>query len=167
MTENNIWSRNLISLLRFQSRPKNIETILNCCQCCNLHQLLYSERHYSFVVLGKTYRLRISNVGLQSTLNFRIQGHKMKLVEVEGTHTIQTTYSELDIHVGQSYSVLITADQPAQDYFIAVSNRFSTRLITTTGTLRYSNSKRPVSGPIPGGPTTQIDWSIRQARSIR
>ncbi|XP_050261019.1 L-ascorbate oxidase homolog [Quercus robur] len=116
---------------------------------------------------GKTYRLRISNVGLQSTLNFRIQGHKMKLVEVEGTHTIQTTYSELDIHVGQSYSVLITADQPAQDYFIAVSNRFSTRVITTTGTLRYSNSKRPVSGPIPGGPTTQIDWSIRQARSIR
>uniref|UniRef100_A0A2N9HHV4 L-ascorbate oxidase homolog n=1 Tax=Fagus sylvatica TaxID=28930 RepID=A0A2N9HHV4_FAGSY len=116
---------------------------------------------------GKTYRLRISNVGLQSTLNFRIQGHKMKLVEVEGTHTVQTTYSELDIHVGQSYSVLITADQTAKDYFIAVSNRFTKRVITTTATLHYSNSNSPVSGPIPGGPTTQIDWSLKQARSIR
>lgn len=91
----------------------------------------------------------------------------MKLVEVEGTHTVQTTYSELDIHAGQSYSVLITADQPAQDYFVAVSTRFTKPVLTTTATLHYSNSKRPVSGPIPGGPTTEIDWSLNQARSIR
>ncbi|KAF5195744.1 Lon protease-like protein [Thalictrum thalictroides] len=37
---------------------------------------------------GRTYRFRISNVGLQNSLNIRIQGHTMKLVEVEGTHTI-------------------------------------------------------------------------------
>ncbi|KAF2301924.1 hypothetical protein GH714_030438 [Hevea brasiliensis] len=116
---------------------------------------------------GKTYRLRISNVGLQHSLNFRIQGHKMKLVEVEGTHTMQTTYSSLDVHVGQSYSVLVTADQPAQDYYIAVSTRFTTRVLTTTAILHYSNSAKKVSGPIPGGPTTQIDWSLNQARSIR
>eukprot|EP01018_Ginkgo_biloba_P013935 Gb_05398 [translate_table: standard] len=35
---------------------------------------------------GKTYRFYISNVGLASSLNFRIQGHKMKLVEVEGSN---------------------------------------------------------------------------------
>lgn len=116
---------------------------------------------------GKTYRFRISNVGLQHSLNFRIQGHKMKLVEVEGTHTIQTTYSSLDVHVGQSYSVLVTMDQPPQDFYIAVSTRFTNKVLTTTGTLHYSNSARPVSGPVPGGPTTQIDWSLNQARSIR
>ncbi|KAK7351789.1 hypothetical protein VNO77_11484 [Canavalia gladiata] len=116
---------------------------------------------------GKTYRLRISNVGLQHSLNFRIQNHKMKLVEVEGTHTLQTTYSSLDIHVGQSYSVLVTADQPSQDYYIVVSTRFSYKVLTTTGILRYSNSAGPVSGPPPGGPTIQIDWSLNQARSIR
>ncbi|KAK7283442.1 hypothetical protein RIF29_12960 [Crotalaria pallida] len=116
---------------------------------------------------GKTYRLRISNVGLEHSLNFRIQNHKMKLVEVEGTHTLQTTYSSLDVHVGQSYSVLITADQPAQDYYIVASTRFSSKIITTTGVLRYSNSAGPVSGPPPGGPTIQIDWSLNQARSIR
>ncbi|KAH9693670.1 multicopper oxidase [Citrus sinensis] len=116
---------------------------------------------------GKTYRLRISNVGLQNSLNFRIQNHKMKLVEVEGTHTLQTTYSSLDVHVGQSYSVLVTADQPARDYYIVVSSRFTSTVLTTTGILHYSNSAGPVSGPIPGGPTVQIDWSLNQARSIR
>ncbi|KAA8537444.1 hypothetical protein F0562_026869 [Nyssa sinensis] len=116
---------------------------------------------------GKTYRLRISNVGLQNSLNFRIQNHKMTLVEVEGTHTLQTTYSSLDVHVGQSYSVLITADQPGQDYYIVVSSRFTTPVLTTTGVLHYSNSAGPVSGPPPGGPTIQIDWSLNQARSVR
>lgn len=116
---------------------------------------------------GKTYRLRISNVGLQNTLNFRIQGHKMKLVEVEGTHTVQTTYTSLDVHVGQSYSVLVTADQTPQDYYIAVSTRFTSKVLTSTAVLHYANSARPVSGPVPGGPTSEIDWSINQARSIR
>ncbi|KAK3001186.1 hypothetical protein RJ639_021891 [Escallonia herrerae] len=116
---------------------------------------------------GKTYRLRISNVGLQNSLNFRIQGHKMKLVEVEGTHTLQTTFSSLDVHVGQSYSVLVTADQPGQDYYIVVSTRFTSKILTTTGVLHYSNSAGPVSGPPPGGPTIQVDWSLNQARSIR
>ncbi|KAL7582839.1 L-ascorbate oxidase homolog [Lactuca sativa] len=116
---------------------------------------------------GKTYRLRISNVGLQNSLNFRIQNHKMKLVEVEGTHTVQQTYSSLDVHCGQSYSVLITADQPGQDYYIVVSSRFTTPILTTTGVLHYANSAGQPSGPIPGGPTIQVDWSLNQARSIR
>ncbi|KAJ8762368.1 hypothetical protein K2173_007526 [Erythroxylum novogranatense] len=123
--------------------------------------------YYLTVEQGKTYRLRISNVGLQHSLNFRIQNHKLKLVEVEGTHTLQTTYSSLDVHVGQSYSVLFTADQPGQDYYIVVSSRFTTPVLTTTGVLHYSNSAGPVSGPPPGGPTVQVDWSLNQARSIR
>ncbi|XVF63578.1 hypothetical protein PTKIN_Ptkin09bG0098100 [Pterospermum kingtungense] len=116
---------------------------------------------------GKTYRLRISNVGLQNSLNFRIQNHKLKLVEVEGTHTLQTTFSSIDVHLGQSVSVLFTADQPAQDYYIVVSSRFTNPVLTSTATLRYSNSAGPVSGPPPGGPTIQVDWSLNQARSIR
>nr|GLL37070.1 L-ascorbate oxidase homolog [Ipomoea trifida] len=116
---------------------------------------------------GKTYRIRISNVGLENSLNFRIQGHTMKVVEVEGTHTMQTTFSSIDVHVGQSYSLLFTADQPPMDYYIAVSSRFTVDILTTTAVLHYSNSNRPVSGPPPGGPTIQIDWSINQARAIR
>ncbi|XP_047327257.1 L-ascorbate oxidase homolog [Impatiens glandulifera] len=122
---------------------------------------------YFYVEQGKTYRLRISNVGLQNSLNFRIQNHTMKLVEVEGTHTLQNTYSSLDIHAGQSYSVLITADQAPRDYYIVVSSRFTSQVLTTTAILHYSNSAGPAPGPLPGGPTISIDWSLNQARSIR
>ncbi|XP_075518925.1 L-ascorbate oxidase homolog [Primulina tabacum] len=116
---------------------------------------------------GSTYRLRICNVGLQNSLNFRIQGHKMKVVEVEGTHTLQISYSSLDIHVGQCMSVLVTADQPPQAYYVVVSSRFTTPVLVTTGFLRYAGSNSPAPGPLPGGPTTEIDWSLNQARSIR
>ncbi|XP_057829282.1 L-ascorbate oxidase homolog [Cryptomeria japonica] len=125
-------------------------------------------KDYSLTVnQGKTYRLRISNVGLSSSLNFRIQGHKLKLVEVEGSHTVQNIYDSLDIHVGQSYSVLVTANQPPQDYYMVASTRFTSPILTGVGIFHYSNSKKAVSGPIPGGPTIQIDWSLNQARSIR
>ncbi|KAI9200006.1 hypothetical protein LWI28_001414 [Acer negundo] len=52
---------------------------------------------------GAIYRLRISNVGLKTCLNFRIEDHLMLLVETEGSYTVQQYYSSLDIHVGQSY----------------------------------------------------------------
>ncbi|KAK9714994.1 hypothetical protein RND81_06G136300 [Saponaria officinalis] len=116
---------------------------------------------------GRTYRFRISNVGIATSLNFRIQGHKLKLVETEGAHTIQTTYVSLDIHLGQSYSVLVVADQPPADYYIALSSRFTSPVLTTTAVLHYSNSWKKVSGPVPGAPTTQVGWSLNQALSVR
>lgn len=123
---------------------------------------------YTFTVdQGKTYRFRISNVGLTTSINVRIEGHKMMLVEVEGTHTLQNTYSSLDIHLGQSYSVLVTADQPAKDYYIVASTRFTSQVLSTASILHYSNSGSSVSGLPPGGPTTQIDWSLNQAKSLR
>jgi FtsP/CotA-like multicopper oxidase with cupredoxin domain len=91
----------------------------------------------------------------------------MQLVEVEGIHTLQNTYDSLDIHLGQSYSVLVTADQPPQDYYIVASTRFTSQILTATSILHYSNSAKTVSGPPPGGLTTQIDWSLEQARSLR
>ncbi|RRT78695.1 hypothetical protein B296_00011609 [Ensete ventricosum] len=35
---------------------------------------------------GKTYRYRICNVGMKVSLNFRTQNHRMKLVEMDGSH---------------------------------------------------------------------------------
>lgn len=116
---------------------------------------------------GKTYRFRISNVGLATSINFRIQGHSLKLVEVEGSHTLQNTYSSLDIHLGQSYSVLVMANQPVKDYYIVVSTRFTRRVLTTTSILHYSYSRIGVSGPVPPGPTLDVVSSVFQARTIR
>ncbi|KAI3959316.1 hypothetical protein MKW98_018906 [Papaver atlanticum] len=119
---------------------------------------------------GKTYRFRISNVGLHNSLNIRIQNHNMTLVEVEGTHTIQTNYTSLDIHVGQSYSVLVTADQLPQDYFMVVTTRFSTIRLEATALFSYSNSNGKIAGPVDasGGPSNNdILFSLKQALSIR
>ncbi|KAL6012548.1 hypothetical protein ACLOJK_003037 [Asimina triloba] len=116
---------------------------------------------------GKTYRFRISNVGLSTSFNFRIQGHSLKLVEVEGSHTIQNYYSSLDVHVGQSVSVLVKLDQQPKDYYIVASTRFTRKILTTTAVLHYSNSRASVSGPLPLGPTYQMHWSMKQARTIR
>lgn len=91
----------------------------------------------------------------------------MQLVEVEGIHTLQNSYDSIDLHLGQSYSVLVTADQPPQDYYMVVSTRFTSQVLTATSILHYSNSARTVSGPPPAGLTTQIDWSLEQARSLR
>ncbi|KAJ1419100.1 Multicopper oxidase, type 1 [Sesbania bispinosa] len=69
--------------------------------------LINGQAHSTFSAnQGKTYMFRISNVGLSTSINFRIQGHKLKLVEVEGSHTIQNLYDSLDVHVGQSVAVL-------------------------------------------------------------
>ncbi|KAL6273796.1 hypothetical protein ACE6H2_024488 [Prunus campanulata] len=116
---------------------------------------------------GKTYMFRISNVGLSTSLNFRIQGHSLKLVEVEGSHTIQNIYDSLDVHVGQSVAVLVTLNQPPKDYYIVASTRFTKQVLTATSALHYTNSHTPVSGPVPAGPTYQIHWSVKQARTFR
>lgn len=122
---------------------------------------------------GKTYRLRVHNVGISTSLNFRIQNHNLVLVETEGSYTVQQNYTNMDIHVGQSYSFLVTMDQnPSTDYYIVASPRFvnSPDWAKATGVaiLHYSSSQGPVSGPLPDLPIEyDAYYSMNQAKSIR
>lgn len=109
----------------------------------------------------------MSNVGIATSINFRIQGHVLKLIEVEGCHTVQDTYESLDVHVGQSVTVLVTLRLSTKDYFIIASSRFTKPILTTTAILRYAGSNTKASGPLPIGPTYQLHWSMKQARTIR
>lgn len=125
-----------------------------------------------FVIAGKTYWFRISNVGNAWSINFRIQNHTMTLVETEGSYTNQTVLDSLDVHVGQSYSVLVTADQNDADYYIVASPKWignsSESPLPAVGILHYENSTVPADGPLPFGPDpNDINFSINQARSIR
>lgn len=114
------------------------------------------------------------NVGTSTSLNFRIQNHNLLLVETEGTYTVQQNYTTLDIHVGQSFSFLVTMDQNASsNYYIVASARFVNaslwQRVTGVAVLHYSNSKGPASGPLPDPPNDVYDktMSMNQARSIR
>ncbi|XP_059443605.1 monocopper oxidase-like protein SKU5 [Corylus avellana] len=123
---------------------------------------------------GKTYRLRVHNVGVSTSLNFRIQNHNLLLAETEGSYTVQQNYTSLDIHVGQSYSFLVTMDQNAStDYYIVASARFVNeslwKRVTGVAILHYTNSKGKAKGPLPDSPNDEFDktFSMNQARSIR
>ncbi|KAI9111069.1 hypothetical protein K1719_017944 [Acacia pycnantha] len=123
---------------------------------------------------GKTYRLHVHNVGISTSLNFRIQSHNLLLVETEGSYTVQQNYTSLDIHVGQSYSFLLSTDQNAStDYYIVASARFVNesrwQRVTGVAILHYTNSKGKAAGPLPDSPDDQFDktFSMNQARSIR
>ncbi|KAL5735066.1 hypothetical protein ACOSP7_032927 [Xanthoceras sorbifolium] len=132
-----------------------------------------SKAYESFTVTkGKTYRLRISNVGSVFSFNFRIQNHRMVLVETEGSYTNQITLDSLDVHVGQSYSVLVTADQDESDYYMVASPKWldstDSSSLVGLGVLHYSNSNSQLSGPLPTGPDPfDIEFSVNQAKSIR
>lgn len=116
---------------------------------------------------GRSYLFRVSNVGFTTSINFRIQGHSLTLVEVEGAHTQQEQYESLDIHVGQSVAVLVTLNRSAKDYFVVASTRFTKTILNGTAILHYFGSDTTASGPLPIGPTYQLHWSMKQARTIR
>ncbi|KAJ4868803.1 SKU5 similar 13 [Raphanus sativus] len=115
---------------------------------------------------GKTYKYRICNVGFKSTLNFRIQGHKMKLVEMEGSHVLQNDYDSLDVHVGQCFAVLVTADQAAKNYYMVASTRFLKKEVSTVGVMSYEGSNVQPSSELPKAPVGWA-WSLNQYRSFR
>uniref|UniRef100_A0A7N0U6I2 Monocopper oxidase-like protein SKU5 n=1 Tax=Kalanchoe fedtschenkoi TaxID=63787 RepID=A0A7N0U6I2_KALFE len=123
---------------------------------------------------GKTYRIRVHNVGISTSLNFRIQNHPLKLVETEGSYTQQQIYNDFDIHVGQSYSFLVTMDQNATSEFYIVASAVLVdgplwERVTGVGILQYSNLRGSASGPLPPGPDDR--WyksrSMNQALSVR
>nr|GMC96173.1 L-ascorbate oxidase homolog [Ipomoea batatas]GME14483.1 L-ascorbate oxidase homolog [Ipomoea batatas]GME21290.1 L-ascorbate oxidase homolog [Ipomoea batatas] len=120
---------------------------------------------------GKTYRYRVCNVGMRTSVNFRFQGHAMTLVEMEGSHTIQNVYDSLDLHVGQCLSVLVTADKEPKDYYLVVSSRFFKQKFSTVAIISYANGNGiPASPELPPSPpenTEGIAWSINQFRSFR
>ncbi|CAI0440543.1 unnamed protein product [Linum tenue] len=117
---------------------------------------------------GKTYKYRICNVGMKTTLNFRIQGHSMKLVEMEGSHVLQNYYQSLDVHLGQCMAVLVKADQSVKDYYMVASTRFTKGYLRLgKGIIRYQGSNGVVpSAQIPDAPVGWA-WSLNQFRSFR
>ncbi|KAL2468236.1 SKU5 similar 18 [Forsythia ovata] len=118
---------------------------------------------------GATHRLRISNVGLKITLNFRIQDHEMLLVETEEAYTLKQYYESLDVHVGQSYLVLVTARNQTHgiSYYMVASSRFIPLELVGIGIIRYSGFLgEPLNPVCPLLLPYDFLYSIEQARSI-
>ncbi|CAH9139108.1 unnamed protein product [Cuscuta epithymum] len=118
-------------------------------------------------IRGQTYMFRVSNVGMATSINFRIQDHKLTLVEVEGGHTVQNQYDSFDIHVGQSVAFLVTLDEDVKDYYIVASSRFVKPVLNAIAILHYDGSTTQAVGQLPHAPSGQYPWSMRQAMALR
>ncbi|KAL9939966.1 hypothetical protein V8E36_000671 [Tilletia maclaganii] len=60
-------------------------------------------------VPGKTYRLRIINMSALAMFHLWLEGHDMRIIEVDGTDTQELPVDALTVAVAQRYSVLVTA----------------------------------------------------------
>ncbi|EKM75832.1 hypothetical protein AGABI1DRAFT_79402, partial [Agaricus bisporus var. burnettii JB137-S8] len=58
---------------------------------------------------GKTYRLRIVNTSGFAGFFFWIDGHEMRIIEVDGTDVEESPIDLIGISVAQRYSILVTA----------------------------------------------------------
>ncbi|KAJ3677320.1 hypothetical protein LUZ60_003044 [Juncus effusus] len=108
------------------------------------------------VVPNKTYLLRIASITSLSALNFEIEGHSLTVVEADSHYVDPFVVKSLNIYSGETYSVLLKADQdPTRNYWMA-SNVVSRKPTTPTGTglLHYYKvpiSRLPSTNP-PSGP---------------
>ncbi|KAF7826307.1 L-ascorbate oxidase-like protein [Senna tora] len=68
----------------------------------------------------------------------------------------QNNYDSLDIHVGQRFTVLVTANKEPMDYYLVASTRFYKSTVTSKVVIRYKNGKGHASPELPKAP---VDWA--------
>ncbi|WKA11155.1 hypothetical protein VitviT2T_028681 [Vitis vinifera] len=103
---------------------------------------------------GKTYLLRIINAALQEALFFSIAKHKITVVGTDGSYTKPLTLDYITIFPGQTFDVLLEANQRPDHYYmaaIAFSLASTGRNIydntTTTAIVQYMGYYTPSSPP--------------------
>ncbi|XP_034677294.1 laccase-15-like [Vitis riparia] len=101
---------------------------------------------------GKTYLLRIINAALHEALFFSIAKHKMTVVGTDGSYTKPLTRDYITIYPGQTYDVLLEANQhldhyymAAKTYSIAPAARNFFDNTTTTAIIQYRGYYTPSS----------------------
>ncbi|KAL5703897.1 L-ascorbate oxidase [Ranunculus cassubicifolius] len=126
------------------------------------------------VVPGKTYRLRIGSLTSLSALNFEIEGHNMTVVETDGHYVEPFVVKNLNIYSGETYSVLVKADQdPSRNYW-ATSSIVSRNPVTATSVTPpglaifnyYPNHPRKSPPTVPTNGPRWNDSDIRLAQSV-
>ncbi|PQQ04902.1 L-ascorbate oxidase [Prunus yedoensis var. nudiflora] len=121
------------------------------------------------VVPGKTYRLRVASLTALSALSFQIEGHNMTVVEADGHYVEPFVVKNLFLYSGETYSVLIKADQdPSRNYWMTTN--VVTRNATTPPGLAilnyYPNHPRrsppavPPAGPAWDNVRARLDQSL-------
>ncbi|GLT43992.1 hypothetical protein SLA2020_179110 [Shorea laevis] len=120
------------------------------------------------LVPGKTYRLRISSLTTLSSLSFQIEGHNMTVVEADGSYVEPFVVQNLFIYTGETYSVLVKANQdPSRNYWITTNvvarSPATPPILAILNYYPNSPTKSPQTVP-PSGPAWN-DVARRKAQS--
>ncbi|EJD00074.1 laccase [Fomitiporia mediterranea MF3/22] len=67
---------------------------------------------------GKRHRFRLISTSCFPSFAFSIDGHNMTVIEADGVETEPVTVDSLNIFAAQRYSIVVTMDQPVDNYWI-------------------------------------------------
>ncbi|KAJ9478570.1 putative Iron transport multicopper oxidase FET5 (putative) [Pseudozyma hubeiensis] len=74
---------------------------------------------YNFTVPAqKRIRMRVINAASLATFRFSVDGHRMTVIEADGTEVEPVVVQSLNVMVAQRYSVIIETDQPVGAYAV-------------------------------------------------
>ncbi|KAG6865245.1 hypothetical protein C0991_004126 [Blastosporella zonata] len=110
------------------------------------------------VTKGKRYRFRLIGLSCDAPYNFTIHKHSMTIIETDGEYTHPVIADSLWVYAGQRYSVIVTANQTVDNYWIR-ADPLSTRGPSgfdggrNSAILRYVGA--PVREPITIGASTR------------
>ncbi|KAK1632232.1 hypothetical protein QYE76_006547 [Lolium multiflorum] len=124
-----------------------------------------------FVFVGKTYLLRIGSLTSLSSLSFEIEGHLMTVVEADGHYVRPFVVRNLFIYSGETYSVLVKADQDPRRNYWATSHIVGRNPKTPSGKaiVSYAGNnpwKTPPTAPTSGPPWNNTAIRVEQSRAI-
>ncbi|KAI6144387.1 laccase [Pisolithus tinctorius] len=100
------------------------------------------------VTQGQRYRFRIIGASCDAWFNFTIDGHDMTIIEADGNEVEPVVVDSLAIYAGQRYSVVVTADQPVDNYWIRFVSDFPNQTFDgglNSAILRYNGA--PIQDP--------------------
>ncbi|CAL0325142.1 unnamed protein product [Lupinus luteus] len=116
------------------------------------------------VIPGKTYRLRIGSLTGLSALSFQIEGHNMTVVEADGHFVEPFVVKNLFIYSGETYSVLVKANQdPSRNYWIT-SNVVARNRTTPPGLATFNYYPNHPKRSPPTSPPTPPAWDDAEPR---
>eukprot|EP00897_Mesotaenium_endlicherianum_P006619 jgi/Mesen1/5986/ME000302S04984 len=132
------------------------------------------------VEAGKKYLLRVVNVGSKELLRVSFQNHTLTIVQAEGGYTEPLEVLQLQVLPGQSYNVILHANQAASAYWFTAQSFMAAAPICAlatnapecptlvTGTLLYrgSNVAQPASSPPGNSPEAQEAAFLSDMESI-
>ncbi len=124
---------------------------------------------------GKTYFFRLTNIGAFAGQYFWIEGHTMKIIEVDGVYTEPAEADMIYLTAAQRYSFLVTAKDDSSSNFAMVSSmdevrRYSTEdrglLLITKTRICLTLSHRNSTLMSPAGSCTMPQLRSQQLNSL-